>query len=89
MASKLKECKNTFDRHLQKNLNVLNMSVEELLLYHSVSAKPVTTTEFLQNVDFEGGKNKVEKKPYDFASGCNCFVRNILLTKTSHTNKVC
>ena len=28
--------KSTFDRHLQKILKVLNMSVEELILYHSV-----------------------------------------------------
>lgn len=57
--------KNTFERYLQKTLNVLNMSVEELLLYHSVSVKPVTATEFSQNVDFATEKNKVERKPYD------------------------
>lgn len=57
--------KSTFDRHLQKILNVLNMSVEELVLYHSVSAKPVTATVFSQNVNFEDGKNKAEKKQYD------------------------
>ena len=46
------DSKSTFDRHLQKILKVLNMSVEELLLYHSVSAKPVTTTVFSQKCSF-------------------------------------
>jgi len=57
--------KNTFDRHMQKILKVLNMSVEELLLYNSVSPKPVRATVFSQNVNFEDGKNNAGKKPYD------------------------
>lgn len=60
VASKLKEC--IRDKGYTK---VLNMSVEELLLYHSVSAKPVTATVFSQNVNFEDGKNKAGKEPYD------------------------
>lgn len=57
--------KNTFDRHMQKILKALNMSVEELLLYNSVSSKPVRATVFSQNVNFEDGKNNAGKKPYD------------------------
>lgn len=57
--------KNTFDCHMQKILKVLNMSVEELLLYNYVSRKPVRATVFSQNADYENGKNNAGKKPYD------------------------
>ena len=55
----------TFDRHLQKVLKVLNMSVEELLLYHSVSAKPVTATVFSQNAPLEHEMSETAKKQYN------------------------
>lgn len=57
--------KSTFDRHLQKILKVLNMSVEELLFYHSVSAKPVTTTVFSQNAPIEHEMSETAKKQYN------------------------
>ena len=56
--------KSTFDRHMQKILKVLNMSVEELLLYHSVSAKPVTATVFSQNAPIEHEMSETAKKQY-------------------------
>ena len=56
--------KSTFDRHLQKILKVLNMSVEELILYHSVYAKPSTATVFSQNVPLEHEMNETAKKQY-------------------------
>ena len=56
--------KSTFDRHMQKSLKVLNMSVEELLLYHSVSAKPVTATVFSQNAPIEHEMSETAKKQY-------------------------
>ena len=57
--------KSTFDRHLQKILKVLNMSVEELLLYRSVSAKPVTATVFSQNAPLEHEMSETANKHYN------------------------
>ena len=57
--------KSTFDRHLQKILKVLNMSAEELLLYHSVSAKPVTATVFSQNAPLQHEMSETAKKQYN------------------------
>ncbi len=57
--------KSTFDRHLQKILNVLNMSVEELVLYHSVSDPPVTATVFSQNAPLEHEMSETAKKQYN------------------------
>lgn len=57
--------KSTFDCHLQKILKALNMSVEELLLYHSVSAKPVTTTVFWQNAPLQYEMSETAKKQYN------------------------
>ena len=51
--------KSTFDRHLQKILKVLNMSAEELLLYHSVSAV------FSQNAPLEHEMSETAKKQYN------------------------
>ncbi len=56
--------KSTFDRHLQKILKVLNMSVEELLFYHSVSAKSITATVFSQNAPLEHEMSETAKKQY-------------------------
>ena len=57
--------KSTFDRHLQKILKALNMSVEELLLYHSVSSKPVTATGFSQNAPLQHEMSETAKKQYN------------------------
>ena len=64
------DSKSTFDRHLQKILKVLNMSVEELMLYHSVSAKPVTATVFSQNAPLEQRRNNI-----------TCFLMLLLCAK--------
>lgn len=58
------DSKSTFDRHLQKILKVLNMSVEELMLYHSISAKPVTAV-FSQNAPLEHEMSETAKKQYN------------------------
>lgn len=57
--------KSIFDCHLQKILKALNMSVEELLLYNSVSAKPVTTTVFWQNAPLQYEMSETAKKQYN------------------------
>lgn len=57
--------KSTFDRHLQKILKVLNMSVEELLFYRATSTKPVTATVFSQNASIEHKMGETAKKQYD------------------------
>lgn len=59
------DSKSTFDRHLQKILKVLNMSVDELMFYHSVSVKPVTTTMFSQNAPLEHEMSETAKKQYN------------------------
>lgn len=57
--------KSTFDRHLQKILKVLNMSAEELLFYHSVSARPVTAAVLSQNAPLEHEMSETAKKQYN------------------------
>ncbi len=37
------DSKKTFDRHFQKILKLLNMSADDLMLYHSSAEKSVTT----------------------------------------------
>lgn len=58
------ESKSTFDRHLQKILKVLNMSAEELLLYHSASSKPIAAV-FSQNAPLEHEMSETAKKQYN------------------------
>ena len=59
------DSKSTFDRHLQKILKVLNMSVDELMFYHSVSVKSATTTMFSQNAPLEHEMSETAKKQYN------------------------
>lgn len=59
------DSKKTFDRHLQKILKVLDMTVEELILYHPASLKPVTATVFSQNAPLEHEMSETAKKQYD------------------------
>lgn len=59
------DSKKTFDRHLQKILKVLDMTVEELILYHTASSKPVTATVFSQNAPLEHEMSETAKKQYD------------------------
>ena len=59
------DSKSTFDRHLQKILKLLNMSVDELMFYHSVSAKQVTATVFSQNAPMEHEMSEMAKKQFN------------------------
>ncbi len=59
------DSKNTFDRYLQKILKTLNMSGEELMLYHSVSTKPSTVTVISQNAPLEHEMSETAKKQFD------------------------
>ena len=55
----------TFDRHLQKILKMLNMSVKELMFYHSTSAKNINTAVFSQNTPENHKMSDLAKKQYD------------------------
>ena len=57
--------KSTFDRHMQRILRVLNMSVEDLILYHSAPAKTPTVTVFSQNAPINHEMSEKAKKEYD------------------------
>lgn len=59
------DSKSTFDRHLQKILKLLNMSVDELMFYHSSSAKAVTATVFSQNAPVEHEMSETAKQQYN------------------------
>ena len=59
------DSKSTFDRHLQKILKVLNMSVEELIFYQSASAKKSTAAVFSQNAPSEHEMSKMAKQQYN------------------------
>ena len=45
--------KSSFDRHLQKILKLLNMTVEELMLYHSAPVKIDAQAVFSQNAPMD------------------------------------
>ena len=57
--------KRSFDRHLQKILRLLNMTVEDLMLYHSVPKKVSTATVYSQNAPMNHEMSDKEKKQYD------------------------
>ena len=59
------DSKSTFDRHLQKILKLLNMSVDELMFYQSATAKPVTATVFSKNALVEHKMNETASKQYN------------------------
>ena len=59
------DSKSTFDRHLQKILKLLNMSVEELMFYQQESVKTNTEIMFSQNAPIEHKMNETAKKQYD------------------------
>ena len=44
---------------------MLNMSAEELLLYHPVSARPITAAVFSQNAPLEHEMSETAKKQYN------------------------
>ena len=57
--------KRSFDRHLQKILKLLNMKVEDLMLYHSVPKKVSTATVYSQNAPMNHEMSDKAKKQYD------------------------
>lgn len=56
--------KSTFDRHLQKILRMLNMSVDELMLYHSAPPKMITAV-YSQNAPSDHEMSDIAKKQYN------------------------
>lgn len=59
------DSKNSFDRHLQKILKLLGMTVEDLMLYHTAPTKPVRETVFSQNAPMGHEMSDTAKKQYD------------------------
>jgi predicted transcriptional regulator len=58
------DSKSTFDRHLHKILKMLNMSVDELMMYQPVSAKTVTAV-YSQNAPADHEMSDTAKKQYN------------------------
>jgi predicted transcriptional regulator len=58
------DSKSTFDRHMNKILQMLNMSVDELMLYHPLSAKTVTAV-YSQNAPANHEMSDTAKKQYN------------------------
>ena len=57
--------KSSFDRHLQKILKLLNMTVDDLILYHSAPTKTATATVFSQNAPMDHEMSDTAKKQYN------------------------
>lgn len=57
--------KSSFDRHLQKILKLLNMTVEDLMLYHSAPVKIDAQAVFSQNAPMDHEMNETAKKQYN------------------------
>lgn len=57
--------KKSFDRHLQKILRLLNMTVEDLMLYHSNSTKKATATVYSQNAPTDHEMSNIAKEQYN------------------------
>ena len=59
--------KSSFDRHLQKIMKMLNMNVEELMLYHSASvdSSSATVTVFSQNAPLSHKMSATAIQQYD------------------------
>ncbi len=58
------DSKTTFDRHMQKILCLLNMSVDDLMLYQSVSSKTVTAV-YSKNAPDNHEMSDTAKKQYN------------------------
>ena len=56
--------KSSFDRHLQKILKLLNMTVDDLMLYYSVPIKDDAKTVFSQNAPMNHQMSDLAKKQY-------------------------
>lgn len=57
--------KSTFDNHIQKILKELNMSVDDLILYHSKPVIPIETVAFSQNRPINHKMSETAKKQYE------------------------
>jgi len=57
--------KSTFDRHLQKILKLLNMTVEDLILYSSSPSRTDSITVFSRNEPMEHEMGEIAKKQYN------------------------
>lgn len=55
----------SFDRHLQKILKLLNMTVDELMLYHPAPAKADVQAVFSQNAPLDHEMSDIAKKQYN------------------------
>ena len=58
------DSKTTFDRHLQKILKVMNMSVDELMLYSVQQSRPVEVC-YSQNAPEDHEMSDIARKQYD------------------------
>ena len=58
------DSKATFDRHLQKILKMMNMSVEELMLYSVQQSRPVVAV-YSQNAPEDHEMSDTAKKQYE------------------------
>lgn len=56
--------KSTFDRHLQKIMKILNMSVDELMFYNSASFRAVTAV-YSQNAPADHEMSDIAKRQYN------------------------
>lgn len=56
--------KSTFDRHLQKILRMLNMSVDDLMLYHTTPPQTVTAV-YSQNAPADYEMSGIAKEQYN------------------------
>ena len=58
------DSKSTFDRHLQKILKTLNMSVDDFMFFHSPAEKKEATV-FSENAPAEHEMSETASKQYD------------------------
>lgn len=58
------DSKSTFDRHLQKILKMMNMSVDELMLYSTKQNRPVMAV-YSQNAPQDHKMSDTARKQYD------------------------
>ena len=59
------DSKSSFDRHLQKILKLLNITVEDLMLYHSAPSKLSEATLYSENAPMNHEMNDTAKKQYN------------------------
>ena len=59
------DSKSFFDRHLQKILKLLNITLEDLMLYHSAPSKLSEATLYSQNAPMNHEMNDTAKKQYN------------------------